>query len=70
MGVAVRCGQVFPDHGLHRGETGYRTGNAVLTNLGRSASRSQNGNLIQRSITLDSDGPFDWQDGQPPALAA
>lgn len=60
----------FPVMVYTTGETGYRTGNAVLTNLGRSAARSQNGNLIQRSITLDSDGPFDWKTGEPPALSA
>ena len=50
------------------GEDGFRQGNAVLTNLGKSASKSQNGNLIQRSITLDSDGPWPWTVGAQPTI--
>ena len=44
---------------------GYRVGQAILTNLGITASRTQNANLAQRSMTIDSDGPWPWTAGDP-----
>ena len=51
------------------GAGGYRQGLALLTSLSASASKSQNGNLVQRAITLDSAGPFDYVTGAAPVAS-
>ncbi len=50
---------------VHVSSVGYRQGPMVLTSLGNSVSRNQNGNLCQRSITLDSAGPMNFTAGDP-----
>jgi hypothetical protein len=44
---------------------GFREGPAILTNLGDSTALKSNGNLVQRSVTLDSAGPWPWTAGNP-----
>lgn len=44
---------------------GYRAGPGVLTSLGKSASRNQNANLAQRSVTIDAAGPWPFTVGDP-----
>lgn len=44
---------------------GYRTGLGLLTSLGDSVALKSDGNLIQRSVTIISSGPWPWVSGNP-----
>lgn len=44
---------------------GYRMGPGLLTNLGESVALKSDGNLVQRSVTIDNAGPWPWVDGDP-----
>lgn len=44
---------------------GYRAGNGILTNLGATAAIGSDANKVQRSVTIDSDGPWLWTAGDP-----
>jgi hypothetical protein len=44
---------------------GYRSGPALLTNLGETVQLKQDGNLVQRSITLQNAGAWPWTAGDP-----
>ena len=50
---------------IRYGTVGYRAGSAILTNLGHSAALASNGKLVQRSVTLSSNGPWPWAAGAP-----
>jgi hypothetical protein len=44
---------------------GYREGTAVLTSLGETVQLKQDGNLVQRSVTLQSASAMPWTSGAP-----
>jgi hypothetical protein len=44
---------------------GYREGDMVLTDLGETVVLKQDGNLVQRSVTLQSASAFPWTSGDP-----
>jgi hypothetical protein len=44
---------------------GYRMGPGLLTALGASTALKSDGNLVQRSVTIDSAGPWPWTAGNP-----
>lgn len=44
---------------------GYRAGSALLTSLGASVALNSDGNKVQRSVTLDSNGEWPWVAGDP-----
>jgi hypothetical protein len=47
------------------GTVGYRMGSAVLTNLGHTMALASNAKLVQRAVTLSSNGPWPWTAGVP-----
>lgn len=44
---------------------GYRAGPALLTSLGESVQLRSDGNLVQRSITIENAGAWPWTAGDP-----
>lgn len=44
---------------------GYRSGPALLTSLSEPVQLRQDGNLVQRSITLENAGAWPWTAGDP-----
>jgi hypothetical protein len=44
---------------------GYRAGLGLLTALGDSVALKSDGNLVQRSVTIVSSGPWAWTAGDP-----